>query len=62
MTSSVDRHIALPLHCDGGPSRYVEGKGDLVGIADPAEGIFMLSAKLDYVGLKARHLISDIIG
>ena len=21
VTSRVDRHIALPLHCDGGPSR-----------------------------------------
>ena len=40
VTSRVDRHIALPLHCDCGPSRYVEGKGVLVGIPGPAQGIF----------------------
>ena len=60
ITSSVDCHIALPLHCDGGPSQYVEGKVGLIGIPDPAEGIFMLSGKLDDVGVEALCLICHI--
>ena len=57
---SVHRWGAHPLHCEGGPSWYIEGKWGLVGVPDPAEGIFMLRAKLDDVGLEACSLVSRV--